>query len=179
MPVFNTGWNNASSRTPQQSIQQPQQGWTDSPVNPIQTTPTPYTPTYDTSSAIGKLIDSIGKNLKPMDAFSTNTPYETYAAPQRAAFDWWNQNTFRPEFERTTMNPFENQYANQAAAGNYQQMGGGQQQYQMAKEQTEKPYYDQLEQARGSWENMMRQGYNQRMERSYDSPIAFSNFQQQ
>jgi len=126
------------------------------------------------SSPIKSLLDSIGEYLKPQQAYSTINPYETYAAPQRATFRQWEQQFARPEFDRFTMNPFEEQYKNQMAAGGGFRMGNAPEVYGRTKAQVEQPYFNQIEQARQSYEDMIRQFYNQELQQYYNSPTTFN-----
>ena len=150
-------------------------GWFQNPYDAPQLPQAPeYKPNY-TKGTIADIIDTIGRNLSPQKAFNEQTTYDQYAQPQRAAFDIWEKQMYRPEFERQTLNPWKTNYANQAAGAGMSQLGGGKQMYQRSLYGQEQPYYNQLEQARGSWEDMMRQGYNTRMKRYYDSPTSFTN----
>ena len=147
--------------------------------NPVQNIPGPTSvptgPTQQTKGTLGAIVQSLGKYLSPQEAFSNQLSYDQYAAPQREVFNQWEQQMYRPEFERQTLNPWNEQYANQAAAGTTRQMGGAPQAYQRANYEVQQPYYNQLEQARQQYEQMMREGYNTRMQRNYESPNAFTN----
>ena len=135
----------------------------------------PYKANY-TKGSIANIIDSIGKNLAPNKAFNDTLTYDQYAAPQREAFNLWEQQMYRPEFEQQTLNPWRDQAGRQMAGSGSFRTGASAGRYDQARTQVEQPYYDNLEQARGQYENMMRGGYNTQMERYYDSPIAFGNF---
>lgn len=167
--------------SPMPQMQMPGQGSTApvyfTPTNPnIQTKPvTPYKSNIDPKNPMSSLIQKMGGMLTPQDAFGNKMSYETYASPQRAVFDQWTQNTFRPEFERFTLNPFKTQYSTNAAAGNMGMLGGAKKMYQTALTQTEQPYYNDLENAKNSYEDMIMQGYQKQMQNYYNSPTAFNN----
>jgi hypothetical protein len=149
--------------------------WLNNPTQTVSTGTVNYTPKY-TSGAIGNIINQIGSYLKPQEAFDKQLSYEQYAQPQREAFNVWEQQMYQPEFQKYTMNPFQQKYAQQAAGGNYAQLGAGKNMYDQARQEVQQPYYNQLEQSRQSYEDMMRQGYNQKLQQYYESPIAFTNY---
>jgi hypothetical protein len=126
---------------------------------------------------IKDLVSSVGQHLAPQKRFDRVLSFDKYAAPQRAVFDEWQEGVFRPEVERFTLNPFQRQYENMAAASSANLMGRGQQlysdQYDQLKQQS---YFDPLEQAKTEYNKMLEQGYQSRMQRYYTSPTAFRNF---
>lgn len=124
---------------------------------------------------LDSIVQGVGQHLSPMEQFSKVLPYETYAAPQQEAFRLWNEETFRPEFERYTMNPWTNQYGANLASSGAGYMGGAQEKFQRARDQVmQQSYHDPLEQARRSYDDMMRQGYQQQMRDYYTNPAAFT-----
>lgn len=153
-----------------------QSPWFSNPINPVTTNPTNYRVQHSSYTPMGAIIDQIGLNLKAAKPFSNQLSYEQYAAPQREAFNIWEQQMYRPEFEQYTLNPWEQRYGRQAAGANFAQLGGAPQMYEQQRRQIEQPYYNQLEQARQSYENMTRGGYEQRMRNYYESPISFTRF---
>lgn len=126
------------------------------------------------TSPVKMMINNIGKYLKPAQRFDQVMPYETFAAPQRAVFSGWQNDIYRPEFERFTLNPFKQQYADTAAATNANMMGGGKYAYDTQLTSQEKDYNTQLENAKTMYEQMIEGDYQRRMQEFYDSPTAFS-----
>lgn len=145
------------------------------------TAPTAVKPTAAKTTATAKpnpvqqKINEVANTLTPLKPFSEVMPYDTYAAPQRAVFDEWQKNSLRPEFERFTLNPYKANLANQIAASGSFRMGGAQQNTQDQLRLAEQPFYNQVEQARNSYEDMIRQGYNERLQRYMESPTSFNN----
>lgn len=131
-----------------------------------------YTPKYNSNTTIGGLIGKIGGLLKPAGRV---IDYDAYANPQREVFNQFYKNTLRPEFERETLNPFNNAYGNNAAASNASMMGNSRDRYQLALAGVEKPFADRNEGLKNAYEEMIRQGYNTRIGRQLDSPTAFTN----
>lgn len=128
---------------------------------------------------LSDLINKLSSYLAPEKAFTQDVmPYDNYASPQRAVLDQWVKMNYRPEFERNTLNPFKQDYAGRAGAGGAIYSGQAKNLYQNALNQTEQPYYNNLESAKTSWENMIRQGYNTQLQNYYNSPIAFTNLGQ-
>ena len=178
--------NNLSRGVPRTLSEAPAGGWLSNPnmgamytntapMN-IQTTPiTPYTHRYSSDSAIGGLMAKIGGLLRPQNSFSNTQTYGTYAAPQREVFNQWVQNTYRPEFERFTMNPYLRNQGNIAAARGMEGYGYAPSRFRGDYLQTMQPYYNNLEQAQGSFEDMIRKSYEDEMKKYYESPTAFNN----
>lgn len=153
--------------------------WLNSPTQKIETPKTanlPYNSQFTKGTTIGDLINQVGQYLRPQQAFSNTMGYDTYAAPQREAFNIWEQQSLRPEWERYQLNPFQSQYGNQAAATNQMQLGSGKQDYQLAREQLEQGYSNQLDQARNAYDEMIRGMYEQEMANYYESPTAFTKY---
>ena len=143
---------------------------------PQTSTASNYKSPYSADSAAGRLIGNAGQYLAPSQQFSQDVlPYERYAAPQQEVFNQWEQQFMRPEFERFTLDPFQRDYGNRAATTDFFRMGRAPDEYKRQLQQVEQPYYNQLEQARGSYDNMMRKGYEQQIRDYYRSPTTFSN----
>lgn len=152
-------------------------GWYIAPQATVSYTPsTPYTPHYDANSSIGQLINQVGQYLKPQEAFSKTNPYDAFAAPQHEVFNLWEQNTFRPEQEANYLNPFRQARAGNLAAGSFGMMGSSGDRLKTQDTQAMQQYYqDPLDQARSSYEDMIRKMYEQKMSGSYNSANAFTN----
>lgn len=131
----------------------------------------PYTSNLQSSSQLSKMIDSFTKGIKPVDSFMNDKlSYENFANPYRETFKLWNQDVYRPEYEYTTLNPFQRSYANAAAASGMSQMGNAQSRYQQARRSVEQPYYAQMESAKNTWEDAIRSMYENELTKYYDSP---------
>jgi hypothetical protein len=135
----------------------------------------PYAPKYGSNTQIGKMIGSFGSFLAPQQSFTDTMSYDQYAAPQRAAFDLWKNNTFRPEFNRMTLNPYRQQLGGQMAGNKSYMMGNALDKRNVGVEGVMKSFYDQLEQAKGSYEQMIRGGYENSLRDYYNSPTAFNS----
>lgn len=136
---------------------------------------TPYTPKYSKKSPLGGLIDQMGKYLAPTKAFTDTMTYDQYAAPQQEAFNWWSQNVYRPEFERNTLNPYRDQLRTNMAVNNSWMQGNALENRNREIDQVMQPYYDTLDQANVTWQDMVRQGYNQLGQDYYGSPTTYTN----
>lgn len=150
--------------------------WPNSPTTQI-TPPTSvsYNPKYTKGTTIGDLINQVGQYLKPAQNYMS---YDQYAKPQQAAFDWWAQNVYRPEFERQTLNPYKEGLANQMAAGGSSQLGFGKNAANLNIGKQEAQYYDQLGSAQQAYSDMISQMYNTGQTNYYGSPTTFSNIGQ-
>jgi hypothetical protein len=127
---------------------------------------------------IADIVNSIGQYLAPQQAFTSTLPYETYAAPQQEAFNIWQKQTYRPEFEKYTLNPFRNESANTYALNDSNMMGNAPGLWDRQQRAVETPYYNDLEAARKQWEDMIYRGYQQQLQNYYNSPTAFNNIGQ-
>ena len=136
---------------------------------------TPYTSPFASDSPISQLIGQLGQYLAPQQQFSEALPYETYAAPSREAFNIWETDVYRPEFEYQTMDPFNKQYSNMAATSGLSQMGSAPDRYEYARRMTEQPYQNQLMSAQNAYEDMLTGGYRQELQDFYQSPTAYTN----
>lgn len=192
MPIGNVGGINGGQSgmynpgmQQQQSVQfQPGYGGSNSGYKPVTyfspgqsniktSAPTPYKSPFKQGSTISQMMDKYSSMLKPMGNFMS---FEDYAAPQREVFNQFIQGTFNPEFDRFTKNPFVRNMGNKAGIANAAQMGNGAARYRDAYLQNvEQPYYNQVENIRNSTDQLIRQGYNDRMKKFYDSPVAFNN----
>lgn len=145
--------------------------------NPTVTTPNMQQPRrISSASPFGQILDNVTKYLQPMDAFSNKMPYSTFAAPFHEVANQFVQNTVRPQFEQYTLNPFKQQQAAQAAAGNMQYARGGQNYMNNALNQVmQQSFYPQQLQVQQSLENIARQLYNQQGQQYYTGPTAFNN----
>lgn len=144
-------------------------------MNPTMPSMQAYTPNYNNKTAIGKLIDSFGKNLAPTKRFDQVMNYETYAAPQKQAFDYWRDQVYRPEFDRQTLNPFQNRAADMGAATNSWMMGNAPQQYNNDLTNVMQSYYDTVANAQQQYDDMTLRGYQQQILDYYNSPTAMNN----
>lgn len=134
----------------------------------------PTMPAAPTESPLSQLISQVGQYLQPAKPFTEVMPYETFVAPGREALTLWEQQTFRPEFEYQTLDPFLRQYGNIAGTTALSRMGSAPERYEYARRMVEQPYFNQLERARQSYEDMLRSQYESRLGRYYESPTAFS-----
>jgi len=134
-----------------------------------------YSPYYKPNTNMGKLIGTTGGYLSPAQAFSTLNPYESFKQPQQEALNLFEQMSLRPEFERTTRNPFERSYANESALSNRFMTGRAPRAYQESVSAIETPYQDQLLGLRGQMEDQTRALYNQMLQDYLDSPTTFTN----
>lgn len=123
-------------------------------------------------STTQQLINQISQSIKPAQAFDQTLPYNTYAAPQEAVLNQIYSQQALPQFQQQTLNPFNEQYANNAAAYGTNLMGNGQQNYTKALYGVQTPFNNQWDQAKTAYENMIRQGYNQQLTNFYNQPIA-------
>lgn len=128
------------------------------------------TNTITAGSPISQLIGQLGNLLVPTPPPTQSLTYDTYAAPQREAFNIW-KDTFRKQYDYTTVNPFKANYANNAAAGGSWMYGKAPKVYQQQSSGIERNYQDQLANAQNTYEDMLRQGYNQRIQQLGNSPI--------
>lgn len=129
------------------------------------------------STMLGDMVSSMGSYLKPQKAFTTDVQsYDQFAAPQNAVFDEFTKSNYRPEFEQQTLNPWRSSYANQAAAGGMNMMGNARPLTQRRQQQVEQPYYNQLESSRGEYNQFIRNIYNDRIKKYYNSPTSFTNY---
>lgn len=130
----------------------------------------------DPTSRLGQILNQVGGYLAPMQAFSSQLPYDTYAAPQREVFNFWANNLFRPEFETNTLNPYKRNLSNQYAGSNVGLTGRSQSLYDQQLRQAEQPFQDQLSGLKNTWDtNVIRNLYNRQLTNAYDSPTAFNN----
>lgn len=134
-----------------------------------------YSPYYKPNTNMGKLIDSVGGYLSPAQAFTELNPYDTFAQPNREALSLFEKMSLRPEFERTTRNPFERNYANETATTNRFMTGRAPQMYKEAVSQIETPYQNQLLSLQSQMEDVSRSLYNQMLQDYLDSPTTFTN----
>ena len=141
---------------------------------PSTSTTSAYTPGYDPNSQIGQIVNQIGQYLTPSKGMLP-IDYNTYSAPQMAVFNQAESQWYRPEFEKQTLNPYKQTTANQMAAGGNANAGWGQQMAGLGVGQQEQGYSDMISSARNTWQNMIRDAYNQAVKDYGNSPTNMTN----
>lgn len=116
-----------------------------------------------------KLVNQYAKFLEAPKRFDQQLSYEDYVAPAREAMRLWEDEFARPEFQYFTLNPFQRQYANQAAATSMPLQGNAQELYKRRLAEVTQPFETQLEVARQQMEDTQTGLYNQLSSRYFDS----------
>lgn len=116
-----------------------------------------------------KLVGQYAKFLEAPKRFDQQLAYEDYVAPAREAMRLWEDEFARPEFQYFTLNPFQRQYANQAAVTSMPLQGNAKELYQRRLAEVTQPFETQLEAARQQMEDTQTNLYNQLSSRYFDS----------
>lgn len=135
----------------------------------------PAVPAVPTMTKADELINNASKYLQPAKPYEQVQSFDQYAAPQQEVYNQWLAQMARPEFEKYTLAPFEESYANAAAAGGNAMMGNAANNYDIASKGVRTPFENQLAQAQSSYENMLRQGYNKRIQDYYNNVLTGYN----
>lgn len=120
------------------------------------------------------MINKLGSFLKPVEDPTKKLTYDAYSAPQRAAFDQW-KNLYNTQFNYETLNPWMRNRANQSAANNAWMMGNARRLYKQGLSGIERGREDQLASASNMYEDMLRQGYDQRIKAMGTSATGMTN----
>jgi hypothetical protein len=165
---------NPNSTMPSMSGNMDNLFYSSSPQVNIPTAPTAnYTTPFNMSGPMSQILGNIGKQLKPMDAYTQKTPYDQYAAPYRQTLQTWANTFAKPEFQQFTANPWERGYANNLASTGAGLMGSAKNDYTNAQNQMWQPYYNQVQNAQNSLEDTVRNFYNTGITQNYTGPTAF------
>lgn len=108
------------------------------------------------------MIAQLGGFLKPIEDPTRKLSYDTYSAPQRAAFDQW-KNLYNSQYNYETLNPWIRSQNNQGALNNSWMMGNAKRVYNSGLSRIERNRNDQLASAQSTYEDLMRNNYNQQI----------------
>lgn len=125
-------------------------------------------------SQVNSLVNNTTGMLAPQKAYSDVMNYNTFAQPNNALFNTF-QNQATNEFNNNTYNPYLEAQGNNSAANNSGMLGGTANALNIANRQETMPFYNQLEGARQNINNLTTQQYNQGIGNYYGNSQAFTN----
>lgn len=135
---------------------------------PTSTTQAP--PLTTTQQLVNQITSHMGQMPTPQNFVSP----QDYAAPQQAVLNQIYQQQALPLFQQQTLNPFNEQYANGAAASGTNLMGNGQQNYKTALYGVQTPFQNQWQAATDAYNKMITQGYNNQLSQYLNQPVGLN-----
>ena len=131
-------------------------------------------PQQDIKNSFAKsILDTLGKNIKPVTAYSDKNNIENLLRPTQELGKQFIQQTLLPDFQERVFNPYQRNQANQTAGSNLSLMGNGQNFLKARTKEVVQPFLDQSQQVQDQFNQSAYQSANDFLKSYYDPQVNF------
>ena len=125
------------------------------------------------NNAAREFLDVLGKNLKPVNSYSSQYDMNNARMPYNELGNQFIQQNLLPEFQQNTYNPFMRQMQNRTASSNISLLGNAPRFQQQQTQAITRPFYDQASQVQQQFANLGEQNLQDVLKNYYNSNYTF------